>query len=140
MAFRIPTLKTAAHERIVVAIASALSELGIKVVRADEREYHSDLFLNILTYMHGADFGIAVFERLEGDEFNPNVSLEVGYMLGIRKQVCLLKDSTLRSLHADLVGKLYRDFNPQDPETSIAPKLQAWLRDWKADIGIRLPE
>lgn len=132
--------RTPAHARIVNAIASALDGFGIKVVRADDREYHADLFSNILTYMHGASFGIAVFERLEGDEFNPNVSLEVGYMLGIRKQVCLLKDSTLKGLHTDLVGKLYRDFDPQAPETSIGPKLGAWLRDWEDAIGIKLPE
>ena len=129
--------KTSGHRRIVEAIGSVLGDLGIKALRADEREYDSDLYGNIRTYLHACTFGIAIFERLEGDEFNPNVSLEVGYMLALGKQVCLLKDKTLKGLHADLVGKLYRDFDTQDPEGSIPERLRSWLRDWRTEIGIR---
>src|SRR3990172_35156 len=86
-------------------------------------------FPNILTYIYGCEFGIAVFERIESDEFNPNVSLEVGYMLALRKPVCLLKDRTLEILQADLVGKIYRVFDPQDPVGTIQDELSQWLRD-----------
>ena len=61
------------------------------------------------------------------DAFNPNVSLEVGYMLGLGKSVCFLKDRTLKTLHTDLVGKLYRSFDPQDAANSIPPELFAWM-------------
>jgi len=128
--------RTPAHSRIVDSVAQALLNSGIAALRADEREYHAELYFNILTYMHGCAFGVAIFERLEGDEFNPNVSLEVGYMLGLGKRVCLLKDRTLKGLHADLVGKLYREFDPQNPERSIPDQLDLWLRDWKDTIGI----
>lgn len=74
-------------------------------------------------------FGIAVIERLEEDAFNPNVSLEVGYMLALGKSVCLLKDSTVRTLQADLIGKLYREFDPQDPRKTIPPQVLAWMDD-----------
>jgi hypothetical protein len=82
-----------------------------------------------MTYMYGCGFGIAVYERLEGDEFNPNVSLEVGGMLVMGKPVCLLKDKTLRTLNADLMGKLYCPFDPQDPRAGIGRELEKWLRD-----------
>ena len=84
----------------------------------------------MLTYIIGCGFGIAVFERLEQDEFNPNVSLEVGWMYGLGKSVCLLKDKTLTTLpHADLVGKLYRQFDPQNPKGTIPQVLSKWLND-----------
>jgi hypothetical protein len=50
-------------------------------------------------------------------------------MFALRKPVCLLKDKTLKVLHTDLVGKIYRTFDPQHPITSIAPELTQWLED-----------
>lgn len=60
---------------------------------------------------------------------NPNVSLEVGYMQGLRKPVCLLKDKTQKTLNTDLVGRLYKEFDPQDPKATIRPVLSKWLQD-----------
>ena len=116
-----------AHDRILTGITSALDPHGMVALRADDKQYHDDLYYNILTYIHGCRFGIAVFERIEEDSFNPNVSLEVGYMLGLRKSGCFLKDKTLHTLHTDLIGKLYRSFDPQDPEGTIPTELFAWM-------------
>lgn len=110
-----------------------MKSAGITAVRADDKQYHDDLLQNIQTYIYGCGFGIAVFERIEEENFNPNVSLEVGYMLALRKPVCLLKDKTLRTLHADLIGKLYRVFDPQDPLKTISSELSKWMKD--KDIG-----
>ncbi|MDQ3816298.1 MAG: hypothetical protein M3362_01240 [Acidobacteriota bacterium] len=120
---------TPAHDKIVQGIRDTLAPHGLVAVRADDKEYHSSLLPNIQTYLHGCDFGIAVFERIEQDDFNPNVSLEVGYMMAMGKDVCLLKDRTLRTLHTDLVGRLYRTFDPQDPITSIPIELTKWMKD-----------
>lgn len=120
---------TPAHAAILKAIRGVLKERGISGLRADERQYHDDLFPNIMTYMHGCAFGIAVFERLEANDFNPNVSLEVGYMMASRKAVCLLKDRTLRTLHTDLVGKIYRTFDPQTAAETIPEQLRQWMDD-----------
>lgn len=121
--------QTTAHAKIVAGIKEALASSGIVAVRADDKEYHADLYQNIQTYMHGCGFGVAVFERLEEEIFNPNVSLEVGYMMALRKHVCLLKDRTLKTLQADLIGKLYRVFDPQNPTESISVELLKWLKD-----------
>lgn len=121
--------KTKAHEKVVSGIRMALEPLGIAALRADDKQYHDNLFSNVLTYVYGSGLGIAVFERIETEEFNPNVALEVGYMLALRKPVCLLKEKTLRTLHADLVGKLYRVFDSLDPIETIRPELTQWLRD-----------
>jgi len=120
---------TPAHTQINQAIRETLLEYGIDGLRADGKEYHSHLWRNIQTYMHGCGFGIAVFERIEEDRFNPNVALEVGYMLAMGKPVCLLKDRTLSTLHTDLIGKLYRPFDPQDIARTVAEVLPKWLRD-----------
>ena len=120
---------TPAHTSIVDSIRSTLQPLGIAAVRADEKQYHPDLWYNILTYLVGCGFGIAVFERIEQEEFNPNVALEVGYLYGDGKPVCLLKDKTLKILHADIIGKLYCQFDPLDPKGTIPPPLKKWLSD-----------
>ena len=124
-----PFGKTKAHQKILHSIKNTLLKYEINALRADDKEYHDDLYENVLTYLYGCKFGIAVFERLEEDDFNPNVSFEVGYMRGLRKSICLLKDKTLKTLHTDLVGKLYKEFDPQDPEDSIPTVLEKWLRD-----------
>lgn len=121
--------KTNAHQEIVKAIRKVLISHGIEGVRADDLWYHDDLFSNVMTYMYGCGMGIAVFERIEEDEFNPNVSLEVGYMFALKKPVCLLKDKTQKTLHSDLVSKLYKSFDPQDPINSIPIEISKWLKD-----------
>jgi hypothetical protein len=123
--------KTPAHEKIVQGIKDALAPYGINAVRADDKDWHSDLYYNVLTCLYGCGFGVAVFERIENDDFNSNVALEVGYIMALGKSVCLLKDQTLTSLHTDLVGKLYKTFDPQDPISSIPSQLTKWMQDKK---------
>ena len=120
---------TKAHTEIIQSIRDALAKHGVEALRADDKDYHDDLFWNILTYIHGCGFGIAVFERIEQEEFNPNVALEVGYTMALKKPVLLLKDSTLKNLNADLVGKLYKIFDPQGISGSIGQQIQRWLKD-----------
>jgi DNA-binding transcriptional ArsR family regulator len=121
--------ETPAHEEILRTIKDTLTNCGLVGVRSDDHEYHKDLFYNIQTYMHGCGFGVAIFDRIEEEAFSPNVSLEVGYMMALGKDVCLLKDKTLETLHADLLGKLYKPFDPQNAEGTIPNQLSKWLSD-----------
>lgn len=121
--------KTKAHDEIVKAIKSVLDDHGLIGVTANDKQYHDDLFPNVMTYLYGCGFGIAVFERIEDEELNPNVSLEVGYMFALGNEVCLLKDKTLKTLQTDLIGKLYKDFDPQDPGKTIPSEISKWLSD-----------
>lgn len=59
---------TQAHDGIVAAIRETLASYGITALRADDKEYHDDLFANIVTYLYGCLFGVAVFERIETDD------------------------------------------------------------------------
>lgn len=118
-----------AHNAIVSAIKATLKTVGITALRADDHQYHDDVLPNVKTYMHGCAFGIAVFERIEGDVFNPNVSLEVGYMMAIGKSICYLKDKSLNRLQTDLISKLYREFDTYAIEKTLPVSLNKWLHE-----------
>jgi hypothetical protein len=120
---------TTAHAEIEQTIKATLSKYSFTGLLARDRQYHEDLYPNIQTYMHGCGFGIAVFERIEKEEFNPNVSLEVGYLFGLKKSVLLLKEQTLRLLPADLTGKLYRPFDVQNVAKTIPQQIERWMED-----------
>lgn len=120
---------TRVHSTLVTVIKETLKKHNVIGLRADDKEYSDDLFSNIRTYMHCSDFGIAIFERVTEDNFNPNVSLEAGYMMGLGKSLCLLKDQTLKNLHTDLIGKLYKSFDPLEIEKTLPLQLERWLTD-----------
>lgn len=122
--------KSSFNAKVVKIIRGYVEQFGIKVLRADDKQYHTDLFGNVATYMHGCRCGIAIYEKLKSSEFNPNVSLEVGYMHALQKPVCLLKDKGLRNLHADLNGRLYKNYDPKKLKETIEVELGKWLRDW----------
>jgi hypothetical protein len=121
--------ETKLHKEIVGCIKDTLGKHNIIALRADDKQYMDDLFPNVKVYMHACDFGIAVFDRITEDDFNPNVSLEVGYMLGMGKNVLLLKDKTLKSLPTDLTGKLYKQFNTLEIINSLPDQIEKWLSD-----------
>jgi len=120
--------ETRAHEEIMEGVKLELKKYGIRGLRADDCPYHDDLFYNVLTYVYGCSFGVAIFERIEKEEFNSNVAFEVGYLMALSKPVCLLKDKTLKVLQTDLIGKLYEPFDPQDAIKSISIGLGKWLQ------------
>ena len=66
---------------------------------------------------------------IEQEEFNPNVALEVGYLIALRKPLLLLKDKTLKNLNTDLIGKLYKTFDPHDISGTVPQQLHIWLKD-----------
>jgi len=119
---------TTGHIEIVKSIRDLLSHHNIKALRADDKEYHNNLLRNVLTYIYGCDIGIAVFEKIEDDTYNPNVAFEIGYMKALTKPVCLLVDQDMK-LPTDLLGELYKPFAPQDPTNSIPRVLEKWLHD-----------
>lgn len=121
--------RTSVHEAIYKEIKTVLKEYGFMALRADTRSYSDDLLLNVQAYLYGCRFAIAVFERLISETINPNVSFEVGFLYGIGKPVCLLKEKTLKELHSDVVGRLYVQFDCQATGSTIRDAITAWLRD-----------
>ncbi len=127
---------TGPFQGIVRAVKNTGQKHKLSIVRADERQFHDDLWGNVRTFLHGCGFGIAVYERIETEEQNANIGLEVGYLMAMSKPVLLLKDQTVKTLPCDLAGKLYKPFDPHDPEGTIPEQLTKWL----GDNGIIVPK
>ena len=118
---------TRRHDTLLQAIRDVLGKYRIEALRADDKVYDELLMMNLRTYLHGCGFGVAVFDRIESENHNPNVALEVGYMLALGKKVCLLKDRTILRLPSDVMGSLYTEFDMDEISNSISVSLTRWL-------------
>jgi hypothetical protein len=117
-------------ENILRAIQDTCGKLNLKVLRADNKEYTDDLWDNVMTYMYGCKSAIAVFDQINYREFNPNVAMEVGFLLSQCKKVLLLKDLAIPVMPTDIAGKIYRPFNTHDPRGTIPPQIEKWVSDY----------
>ena len=122
-------IESPAHEQIYKVIQETCRSHNIVAVRADSPPFSDNLLDNVLTYVYCCTFGITVFERIKSDIYNPNVSFEAGYLLGLNKEVLFLKDNTLNSLPTDLIGKLYREFDFLLPKETLPKQITRWLLD-----------
>lgn len=119
-------LDTVQMEAIEKAIRGELAQHGFRGVRADDRDYTGELWSNVQVYLHGCKYGIAVFEDIEERAHNPNVALELGYMLALGKRCLLLKEQRLPAVPTDVVGRLYKPFDAFDIERSVRQKVRDW--------------
>lgn len=109
-------------------IKSKLAEYDIVGIRADEEQFARTIWENIKVYMDNADYGIAIAESVEDQYINSNVSVEIGYMLALKKKVCLLKEKSLDKLHSDFAGIIYNEFDIDNVEESLSKTLEKWMR------------
>lgn len=109
------------------AIVAGLAEHGLNAVRADDRDYTGEVWSNIEVYLTGCQYGIAVFEDIEKRDFNPNVSLELGYLMGRAKRSLLLKEKRLPNMPSDVVHRLYKEFDGFDIGNPIKREIGIWI-------------
>lgn len=121
-------------KQVHAGIVAALAEHGMNAVRADDRDYTGELWSNIEVYLTGCQYGIAVFEDVDQRDFNPNVSLELGYLMGRGKRTLLLKEKRLQRVPSDVVHRLYKEFDIFDIENSIKREVGRWI---SVDLGLR---
>jgi hypothetical protein len=114
------------------AIIAALADRGFHAVRADDRNYTDELWSNIQICAAGCKFGISVFEDIDHRDFNPNVSLELGYMLGRNKRCLILKEQRLEQLPTDVIHRLYKPFDAFNIEASVRSQVLEWI---DTDLG-----
>lgn len=105
----------------------------MNAVRASDRDYTTSLWTNVEVYLTGCKYGIAVFEDIDVRDFNPNVALELGYMMGRGKRTLLLKEQRLRTLPADVVDRLYKPFDSYHIPTTVAAEVERWI-----DVDLKL--
>ena len=120
------------NQQIRQGLERALARYAIQLLRADQKAYSASLWDNVRNYMDACDFGVVVFEQVIETDYNPNLSLELGYMLAQGKELLLLKERSLPRLPSDLVGHLYKEFDSGD----IAPTIAKASLDWLRDIGV----
>ena len=120
-------------ETLFNTIKLELDKYGLDTVRADEKNYSESDYIwdNVQIYLNGCNYGIAVLENLYSEEMNPNVALEYGYMLAKGKRVLLLKEKSFRNIRADILGKIWKEFEFDDHK-SIKKAIQKWM----VDLGI----
>lgn len=82
--------------------------------------------------MLGCSCGIAVFDHVDEPTTNPNVALEVGFMLARGKRVLILKDRHMPTLPSDLIGRLYKPFD----STNVGSTVSGQIRSWAKDMGV----
>lgn len=113
-------------QQIHQGTVEGLEEHGMSAVRADDRDYTGELWSNIEVYLTGCQYGIAVFEDINQSDYNSNVSLELGYLMGLGKRTLLLKEKRLPELPTDVVHRLYKEFDGYDIENSIKREIGEW--------------
>lgn len=125
--------------KIEESIRNALRDYGLVARLAKDCAIVDDLWENIVLYIEHSRFGIAVFEDIDEREFNPNISLELGYMYALGKRCLLLKERRMPRLPTDICGRIYRDFDALDLSASIEKQIREWcmndLRLMAADLS-----
>jgi len=127
----------ARYKVAIKSIKDELSSHGYQGFTADQFELNDDLWANVRCYMHGCAHGIALVtadevmieDKLETRDgvLNANVITEAGYMMGLGKDILVLKDERVKLLQADWVGMLFKPINFDDPETTTRDAVNQWL-------------
>lgn len=124
-----PFHSTPFHSQVISSLRQTLRGLGYNPLRADDKAYSEDILTNIEAHLYGCRFAVAVHDRFLSDEHNANVALEVGYCMGMKKPLCLLKERTVKALPSDLQGRIYVPFDGALIEQSLDFALTRWLSD-----------
>lgn len=144
------------HKKIAEQILSILDDNKINGYLADQskRQNDKELWHDVEVYAHGCDFGIGIYaddsifrsqkkkkkddanektankkekELIKRIRINPNLSQEVGYMLGLQKKVCILKDKKLDKINTDLSSWIYQEYT----KDTLEKQLVQWLKNNK---------
>ena len=112
-----------------VAVAREVCRLhGLELHLASDRAIDDDLWTNVSAHMWASKHGVAFFEDRVGRGMNYNLTIEVGSMLMAGRRCALLKDITIERLPIDLVGRIYKSVDLEQP-SSVEAALHAWIRD-----------
>ena len=116
-----------ASNAVFKAISDEIESHGLVPLRADTVTFSEILWLNVATYMIGSSFGIAVYEPSQKVPYNPNVSIEAGFMTALDKPVLILANRTIRRLPTDFAGHVFKQYDSGQVEKSIRAAVRDWL-------------
>ena len=121
------------------AVRDELDRHGLVARRADQKTYPDSrqLWDNVCVHMLGCDYGVAILEDHVGDEFNPNVALEYGFMLARGSKVVLLKETNFKHTRADIFATISVPFSISKEHVVDTTSVRNALSDWlSVDLGI----
>jgi len=121
------------YQLIERVIKSSLLNFGLSSRLAKDRVFFDNLWENLVFYMRNSKYGISVFEEIDEREFNPNISMELGYLYALDRRCLLLKDKRMPRLPTDICGKIYKNFDTYDLEKSLHNKITEWCKN---DLGL----
>lgn len=113
--------------KIYKAIADTLNAYGLEPIRADKKSFTNFIWSNIVTQIIGCSYGVAVYEPMGDILFNPNVSIEAGFMLALDKPVLFLANQSLNRLPVDFTGHIYKTFSPYKLKETINTAIRDWV-------------
>ena len=119
---------TAKSDSIFDAVRKELQYHGLIALRADQKALAPVLWWNVVTYMLGSSYGIVVYEPRDEIPFNPNVSIEAGFMLALDRPVLLLAAEHLKKLPVDFSGHIFKTYHGDGGELEISA--YSAIRDW----------
>lgn len=115
-----------AYQQIEHIVRTRLASYGLVARLAKDREYFPDLWANIVHCIKHCQYGLAIFEEIESRDFNPNISLELGYMYALERRCLLLKDRRMPQLPTDICGRIYRNFDTYKLTSSLSTQIDNW--------------
>jgi protein-tyrosine-phosphatase len=118
---------TPQSDSIFEFIAEELHDHGLIALRADKKAFSSTLWWNVVTYMLGSSYGIVIYERSGKVPFNPNVSIEAGFMLSLERPVLFLANDKLRGLPVDFSGHIFKTYRSDNMASSTRSAVRDWI-------------
>lgn len=133
------------EKAIQKALDSVQNQFYVKthIANSSPGETEEGLYNNLCGLMHCCDFGIGIyFPDPKTGNVNANLSVEVGYMLGLGKRICYLKDVNLPQLNTDLISKIYTEYKKTKRAKGkdvlvMEEALISWIKGAKNDLQIR---
>jgi len=109
------------NKELIAQIKRNLASQGYNAIVASDHNLTDDLY-NPIACLLCCSKGLAVFDEPESEQvFNPNVAYELGMMHLLGRTCRIMKHSSLKVLHTDILMKLYLSYStPQDVEQHLA--------------------
>jgi|GEM_PF-7020501 hypothetical protein len=128
-----------AFQKIEQIIRDTLGDHRIHAAMARDGNIaqHNLLWENVCAYMDNCEYGIVVFDNITdfrpGEaRANPNLCLELGYMLALERRCLVLVDTAnnapnMDAIFSDLQGYLVAYFDSTKLDKTLTPVIKNWI-------------
>lgn len=115
-------------QQVIDALCDSLRESGLCPRLGKNGIHHDWIWGNTVVGMLGSRYGIAILEDRYRDELNPNVAMELGWMLALKRDVLVLKEKAFKHNRADWLGRIVAEFRWDKVQEDIPTAIRDWLQ------------